>query len=102
MTNTAKSLDRHWWIFGIFIVAIPLSPLSNLGASFDGDWYIHLWFARYFSQFIKYRHFIPWEINTLKVLGTPSGIFYAFILNPIFGGLSLLIGPQLAARALIF
>src|ERR1700722_17826950 len=76
--------------------------MANLGASFDGDWYIHLWFARYYSAYLKVHHALPLEMNSTEVIGLPTTLFYCYILEPIFGLLTVISGAQIAARLIIF
>ena len=97
-----KFIEKYWWIFGILIVGLPLAPMANLHASFDGDWYIHLWFARYYSAYLKFHHVLPLEVNSNEVIGLPINLFYGYILEPVFGLLTVLAGPQIAARLIIF
>src|SRR5271157_5761697 len=85
-------------VVGAVAVLFPLLLLLNVNASFDVDWYNHLWLIGYYGQYFSVHHRMPLTINTHQLLLMAYPTFYGHLFYSVFGLISSLTGPNLAIR----
>ena len=82
-------------------ICAPILLLLDLRSSFYFDWYNSLWITGYFGEFIKGHLAAPSAIHSASAVGNPLPVFYGYLLYPLIGVLSALLGAAIALRAAV-
>ncbi len=80
------------------VLAIPLAPLLLVHASFDGDWYSHIWFIGHMGKYFAAHHSVTGITNASETIGLPTTLFYGNTLYPVLALFSSMMSPQLSVR----
>ena len=88
-------------ILGGIIVFIPLTPVFSLSNFFNVDWYHNLWFIGYFEEFFRQHHSFPLVFNTNSITNISIPLFYGYMLYPLLGLVSHLLGPNITLRLIL-
>jgi hypothetical protein len=87
---------------GLLICLLPCWPLLDLRATFDPDWFNHLWLIDYYAQYFRSHHSFPAVINTNQCVGIPLTLFYADRFYTGAGIIASLVGSAWAIRIFVF
>jgi len=81
-------------------VLLPLSLLINTKLFFytATDWNNSLWLTGYIGNYIKTHLTNPIFLNAENAVGIPINLFYGYLLYPVLGLISSLVGASLALR----
>ncbi len=101
-------------IIAFFIIVFPLIPLMpgliNQELGFYFDWWPNFWHIEYFSKHFESHHSMPQVIHTWAIpspldhrggIGRPDTLFYGYLLYPLLGFFSYLVGTNLSLRLAI-
>jgi hypothetical protein len=92
---------RRWLPACICAILLPMAALLRLGDGFGYDWYNHAWMIGYFGEYFRQHHAIAATFNSNRAVGMPQPIFYAFLVYPLAGMLSSVLGAALATRIVL-
>src|SRR5689334_6303716 len=90
---------------GLLVVLICLFPLCLLFRytyGYADDWNNHLWFSSYYAEYFKQHFQFPLVINSDRMIGLPTPLFYANGFYLITGLLSTVLGSVFAVRLVLF
>lgn len=102
-TIGAAARGRGWTAWGVVLAglgvcAVPCWLLLEPGANFYYDWHNHQWLVGYFGEYLRTQGGPPGALNVAGAVGMPQPVFYGFLLYPLLGVVSALLGAGLALR----
>ena len=92
-----KFFRRLLYLISVFL---PLALLVNTKAFFYSatDWNNSLWLTGYIGHYIKTHFSAPIFLNADNAVGIPINLFYGYLLYPVLGFISSVVGASLALR----